>query len=273
MIYLKSYCYSAHEIPFIIANLDESKDYVDYLVLYEYSHTHTGIRKDYNIEKYLDTIPENLRKKLIYKKIDISDKIEYAYEDGPLIHQVNEPLMRSWFFNDSQFKLEDSDIIIDIDIDEIIYEEYYPKLIEFIKQYQCPVSLALNQFFYKHTYLWTDCNFNSPTIYTYGGVKNISHKVKEMKILHQRDLPKNISDKVGCHLSWTMPIDHMIKKFESYSHPENRKYSDITFLKDCIKNKKYFADPDRAFDIEELNINDCRIPKILQKDDIFDYLN
>lgn len=45
MLYLKSYCYSKHELPFIIANLDEGYNHIDKLILYEYNVTHTGKTK------------------------------------------------------------------------------------------------------------------------------------------------------------------------------------------------------------------------------------
>ena len=124
-LYLKSYCYSKHELPFVIANLQESYPFLTKLVLYEYNYTHTGVKKEYHMEKVLHLIPENLRAKLHYQKVDITNYVEYAYENGPLIHQVNEPIQRSWMFNDSNFKLQDTDIIIDHDIDEIIYQSSY----------------------------------------------------------------------------------------------------------------------------------------------------
>ena len=115
MLYLKSYCYSIHELPFIIANLQEGYNYIDKLLLYEYNYTHTGIKKNYELEKVLYLIPDHLRKKLYYEKFDITKYVEYAYEDGPLIHNVNEPIQRSIVFNDPNITLNDNDIIIDHD--------------------------------------------------------------------------------------------------------------------------------------------------------------
>ena len=64
MLYLKSYCYSKHELPFIITQLEESKEYVDKVCIYEYNYTHTGKKKEYEIEKVLHKIPKNLIEKL-----------------------------------------------------------------------------------------------------------------------------------------------------------------------------------------------------------------
>ena len=81
MIYIKSYCYSSHELPFVIANLEEGYDFIDKLILYEYNYTHTGTKKNYEMEKVIHLIPDKLKNKLDYKKIDISKYIEYAFEN------------------------------------------------------------------------------------------------------------------------------------------------------------------------------------------------
>jgi hypothetical protein len=263
MIYLKSYCYSDHELPFIIANLTEGFDYIEKLVLYEYNYTHTGVKKEYNVEKVLHLIPSNLRDKLVYKKIDISNYIEYAYDDGPLIHNINEPIQRSWFFNDDEFTLNDSDIIIDVDIDEIMYKNSYPLLIKELDEKNQPFSIKLNQFFFKPNYLWQSCNFSSPTIYRHGMVKN-NHRIKGLKIYNRRDLQLKSSQIYGCHMSWIMPIKYMIKKLHSYSHPEYRKYADEKVLQQAIDNKEYVFNKNKKFDILELKTDDTKIPVYLQ---------
>ena len=272
MLYLKSYCYSQHELPFIIANLQEGYDYIEKLVLYEYNFTHTGVKKEYEIEKVLDLIPKNLKQKLYYKKVDITNYVEYAYENGPLIHSVNEPIQRSWFYNDQNFNLQDDDIIIDHDIDEIIYKNSYRKLIDELNNRGTPLSIRLNQFFFKHNYLWTDCNFSSPTIYKYNMVKNIPRKVKGLSIKNLRDLSMKTSNIHGCHMSWIMPADYMVKKLHSYSHPEFRKYADKNLLQKAIDDKIYIFDASRPFNIDELNLNDEKIPEYLQKENIFNYI-
>lgn len=65
---MKSYCYSKHELPFIIANLNEGFEHIDKLILYEYNFTHTGLPKEYEIGKVLHLVPEHLKSKLLYKK-------------------------------------------------------------------------------------------------------------------------------------------------------------------------------------------------------------
>ena len=272
MIYLKSYCYSKHELPFIISNLIEGFEFIDYLVLYEYNYTHCGCSKNYELESILHLIPEELQSKLIYKKIDLTNVIEYAYNDEDLIHKINEPIMRSYFFNDDSIHLNDNDIIIDHDIDEIIYKDCYLKLINELSIKNKPLSIKLNQFFYKQNYLWTDCKFSSPSIYKYCMVKNINTNIKGLYIKHNRDLIDKTNNIYGAHMSWIMSPEYMIKKLHSYSHPKYRKYADINILNNAIINKQYIFDLNRAFNIDELNIDDIRIPIYLQTNNIFEYL-
>lgn len=273
MIYLKSYCYSGHELPFIIANLEEGYEYIDKYYLYEYNYTHCGRVKDYEILKLLDAIPEYLCDKLCYKAINFTEYMEDAYNNESLIHNMVEPIQRSWFFNDNDVELENSDIIIDIDCDEIIYRDAYKGLLLELDRKMRPLSIKLNQFFYRQNYLWTNCNFSSPSIYKYIMVKNINKKIKGLNIKNQRDL-SNKTDKIyGCHMSWIMPVNYMIKKLHSYSHPCYRKYADEKILQKAVEEKKYIFDLNRKFDIIELDMNDSRIPEYLQSDNIFEYLD
>lgn len=268
MLYSKTYCYSKHELPFVISNLIEGYDFIDKMYLYEYNYTQSGIQKEYEMEKVLHKIPNDLKHKLEYKKIDLSDIIEYAYNNEDVAHAVNERLQRSYFFNDS-INLNDDDIIIDHDVDEIIYRDYYSQLIDELHSVNCPLSIRLNQFFYKHNYLWTDCSFSSPTIYKYHMVKNNKTLVKGKKIQDLRGLSNKTKGIYGCHMSWVMPIDNMITKLHSYAHVKYRKFADKNVLQHAIETKQYIFDTRRKFTIEILDLKDSRIPTYLQKEVIF----
>ena len=74
MLYLKSYCYSQHELAFVIANLIEGWDYIEKLCLYEYNYTHTGCEKKYEDSK----INPDIQKIKIDRLIGIID-IENPY--------------------------------------------------------------------------------------------------------------------------------------------------------------------------------------------------
>ena len=270
MLYLKSYCYSQHELPFIIANLDEGFEYIDKLILYEYNFTHTGITKEYEIEKVLHLIPQHLQSKLVYKKIDLTQYIEYAINDENKCHQINENIQRSWLFNDKDIILHDDDIIIDIDIDEIIYKQCYLQLIKEIQNSNVPISIKLNQFFFKNTYLWSNLIFDAPAIYKYSMVKNIKKNVKGIQCKYQRYCNKKTLNIYGCHMSWVMPIDDMLKKIYSGAHTKYHHLGTREILEKAIEEKKYVFDLNRPFNIIELDIKDHRIPFTLQKNELFD---
>jgi len=273
MLYLKSYCYSKHELPFIIANLHEGFEYIDKLILYEYNFTHTGLPKEYEIEKVLHLIPEHLKSKLLYKKIDLKNYIEYAVNDENKCHQINENIQRSWLFNDVDIILHDDDIIIDIDIDEIIYKDCYKELILELNKANNPLSIKLNQFFFKNTYLWSNLIFDAPAIYKYGMIKNINKTVKGIKCKYQRYCSQKTFKIYGCHMSWVMPIDDMLKKIYSGAHTKYHNLGKREILEKAIEEKKYIFDLNRPFNITELDITDSRIPTTLQKTELFDYLS
>jgi len=273
MLYLKSYCYSKHELPFVIANISEGFDYIDKLILYEYNFTHTGLPKEYEMEKVLHLIPDHLQSKLLYKKIDLTKYIEYAVNDEATCHQINENIQRSWIFNDSEIVLQDDDIIIDIDIDEIIYRQGYSKLIAEMYRANTPISIQMNQFFFTHTYLWSNIIFNASAIYTYGMIKHDQRNIKGIRCKYQRYCPQQTSDIYGCHMSWVMPVDDMIKKIYSGAHTKYHHLGTREILEKAIQEKKYVFDLKRPFHIVELDLCDSRIPTSLQKPDLFDYLN
>lgn len=272
MLYLKSYCYSKHELPFIITNLYEGFNHIDKLILYEYNYTHTGLKKDYEIEKVFHLIPKELKSKLLYKKIDLTNYIEYAVNDENKCHKINENIQRSWLFNDKDIVLNDEDIIIDIDIDEIIYRYSYNDLILELNQNNNPISIKLNQFFFKNNYLWSNLIFDAPAIYKYKMVKNININIKGILCKYQRYCLKKTSKIYGCHMSWVMPVEDMIKKIYSGAHTKYHHLGKKDILEKAIKDKVYVFDLKRPFIIDELNINDDKIPLYLQKENIYEQM-
>ena len=83
---------------------------------------------------------------------------------------------------------------------------------------------------------------------------------------------KKTSKIYGCHMSWVMPIEDMIKKIYSGAHTKYHHLAKKEILKKAINDKVYIFDLKRPFIIDELNINDVKIPLYLQKEDIFDYI-
>ena len=103
-------------------------------------------------------------------------------------------------------------------------------------------------------------------------VKNRNNIIKGVKIKYLRDLQQKTTQIYGSHMSWVMPINNMIKKLYSSAHTKYRHFADKDILEKAINDKIYLFDTNRAFNINELELNDRRIPIYLQRDNIFDYL-
>ena len=212
MIYLKTYFYSEHEVPFLKLNLLEAYPYIDKFLICEYNFTHTGLKREYIWEKVKNQLPQDKMDKVQYIKGDMADIAKYAYNDGSTIHKINEPWMRGYFVK--VLNLKDSDIIFSVDADEIIYGDMYPELIESVKN-KGILRLKMNQFFYRVNYLWKDLIFKSSIVALY--------KVYKNRFPAQwRDAGPEYPRIVGCHFSWCMTVDQMLHKMECYSHPEYR---------------------------------------------------
>ena len=81
--------------------------------------------------------------------MDLNHYIKNYFNDEEKIHKFNEPIQRSWWLNDKSLNLDPEDIIIDIDVDEIIYGRTFDNLINEIEESTKPLSIKLNLFFYK----------------------------------------------------------------------------------------------------------------------------
>lgn len=247
--YLKTYFYSEHEYEFINANLRESLNHVDSMILCEYDIHHTGLKREMIFD--INRIDEDLRHKLEYYPCEVHGKetVE-AYDDEATIHRINEPVMRSYFTKLKDF--DKNDIIYSVDADEIIYERTYQKMNELVSE-RGKVRLLLHQFFYKKNYLWKNKVFASPGAFLYGATSP-----KYMN--NWRDDGMEPTFMCGAHFSWCMDVPTMIKKLHVYSHPRYRNCADEKLLTDAIENKTYPFDPSVKFEIEELDWDDMRIP-------------
>ena len=271
-VYIKSYCYSEHEIPFIIANLAENYSKITKFLLYEYNFTHTGLMKPYNLEKYLSEIPNNLREKLVYKKVDLNKYMKNYFNNEDKIHKYNEPIQRSYWLNDNSLKFNPEDIIIDIDVDEIIYGNTFDQMVDEIKISPNPLSIKLNLFFYKENYLWEGKEFSSPTIYKFKMIDGFINYFKDIKFCNMRNLKDKTKNIYGAHLSWFMPIEYMERKLLSYGHPKYRNIG-VKEIEKAIKLKKYPWE-NVEFNIKELNKSSKQIPSYFRQEiNFFDYLN
>jgi len=256
VIYLKTYFYVEHEIQFLIANLKEAYPHIEKFIINEFNRTHTGMpREMIGWDRLKAHIPDSLIDKVLYMPVDISRDVVAAYDDEETIHRVNEPVMRSIFMKNMAFN--DSDIIVSIDADEIIYGDTYPKIKEFLERQSC-CSLNLHQFFYKKTYLWKNKDFVAPTAAKYSYFKN-SYPC------NLRYEGQVLPGKSGCHFSWCMTVSEMIYKLHTYSHPQFRFCANEELLTNAINEKIYPFDLTEKFEIEELTDDSYIIPKSIKE--------
>lgn len=255
MIYLRTYMYVPHEVDLIIANLEECYEYIDKMIICEFDIHNTGEKRDFQFQHLKSMVPAHLRNKIDYHACEVFDLTSRAYDDEKTILKINEPVMRSYFTN--LYAFSDDDIIISVDADEILYGETIPYVLDQVES-NGTVALKMRQFFWKPTYIWKNKIFRLGIATKYGSIP-----VKFPS--DWRDIGILTDDFVGGHFSWCMDIDAMIHKLHTYGHPRYRFCAEKTLLETAIQNKEYPFDPNVAFDIEELAIDDSRIPKSISR--------
>jgi len=253
-IYLKTYCYAPHEIEFIKANLEECYPFIEKMIVCEFDVNHTGVKREYIFEDLKEKMPPEFRNKLDYHACTIVNDTVEAYNNESAIHRINEPVMRSWFTK--LYNFAPDDIIISVDADEIIYGEKMEYILGQVQRHGT-VRLKLQQFFYKKNYLWKNKDFVS-------AIASYYSRINPKYPNNWRDQGHTTDECVGCHFSWCMSSDEMVHKLHTYSHPSYRFCANKELLDDAIENKKYPFDKNVNFDIEELDVNDERIPKSLR---------
>ena len=252
MIYFRTIFSSPNEIKYLKLNLKESFDYIDRFIVCEYNRTHVGTERDLFFENYRGQFTEDENKKILYIGADISALVVDGRKDSALAHQ-NELIMRGYFA--SQINLNCKDIVFSVDADEIIFKQYYEPIIDRLENTYWPFSkslkLPMHQFFYRVNYLWEDFMFTHAVACKAIAFKNYPSQ--------WRDMGKEYSEIVGCHLSWCLSIDEMIQKLGMYAH--HHEYAHLAkreMLEDAVKNKKYPFEPTRDFRIRVLDINNDR---------------
>lgn len=243
-VFLKTYAYSAHEMKFVKLNIREALPYVDGVILCEFNRTHLGSEREYILHRYIDEFSPAEMKKLVYLRCDISKEVSPA-SDSDQVHK-NENLMRGYFVN--EVDLHPNDIVISVDADEIIFGQYYDRLIAQIGNRKQAIKLKLHQFFYKVNYLWVDETFIAPTI----ARASFYEKRYPGQWRYDGSLFPEI---VGAHYSWCMTVDEMIKKLQVYSHHyDYRHLADRHLLEQAIREKTYPFESSRRFKIRVLDM-------------------
>lgn len=241
-----------HELPYVLMNLSELRDISDIFLLTEANKTIAGEPRDF---EFLEVFEKNIASlygdKVKYIAMDMSEKMKYWNDNEEILHS-NEQLLRNNFVN--YYQIENNDIVISMDGDEVLYGSTKLKfLVIFLKMWKLSslsFTLGLNQFIYFVNLYWTDCNFYGPI-------------VAHAKFFQSQSNPqwryggKRIKKNLGCHFSWCLPEQEMLKKIMSYAHrKENEKFANIELLKRARNEYRYIFEPERPFNVEE--IKSCR---------------
>lgn len=250
-VYLKIIFSSLNELKYIKMSLQESKGYVDYVIVTECNRSHTGMVHEFlfaDILENTDTFSEEEKKRLIYIKGDLTNKV-YANATSKEEMHANETLIRGFFVK--QMKLKPWDIVVAVDADEIIYRRYWPEILNYFKWYKInpALFLELNTFFYRPTWLWENCGFRAPTacrVWRYWYKYPANWRYDGKKLGHT----------VGGHFSWQLTTDEMITKLKNYAHAaEYGHLAEEKILREAVRTKKYPFNPNVSFIIKELDIS------------------
>jgi hypothetical protein len=232
-----------NEFDILEIRLEELYDVVDYFVIVEGSHTHTGMDKRVN---FLDNIQR-------YSKY--MDKIKFSvtdipYPNGPKddmnINWIRENYHRDVIRNEiNKLQLEDHDIIVSSDLDEIVDSELLNKIRNKTIEIKDGIfyRLELDLYYY-------NIETKSPTkwyhskLFTYSTLKNTTDSLTRIRFINDGPNSSMLSN-AGWHLSSFGDKHAVYTKLGSIAEAPLDCVSNarnIEFLDEQIKNKRRFFD-------------------------------
>ena len=245
-IYLRLIVSSEYEKNFIISSAFESQGLIDGLIITEFNRTHTGEPREQIFSEIKSELEALVKTPIYYFFEDMSEVAKVSHEKSEYLH-FNEWYMRAAFLH--LMNLNDSDLVIAVDADEIIYRKTFEvlRIINMIIPGRVHLHLKLHQFFYKPDILWTKFSFWAPT-------------AASIRVLSKQEQPQwrytgfKYPFWAGCHFSWNMPISGMIRKLTTYSHSDlYKKFADPDILNAAISDLKYPFEPDRKVVLRKLS--------------------
>ena len=218
-------------------------DIVDYFLIVEADHTHTGNKKEWNFPEVLNSRLKNYSNKIKYHQMKV-DLEKAEAEKDPRYKSLKGPLAnagRSWkvenmqrnFIKDCYKKLTTSkdDIIIISDLDEIPSKEK----ISFIKSSDfeviAPVSFAQSLFYLNCNYLDLEQWIGSVAI-----TGQLIEKYEPQTFRDYKNRISRFSD-AGWSFSSFGGTKRIIEKLEAFGHVEYNleEYKDENHIKKCIQ--------------------------------------
>ncbi len=246
-----------NEFDMVKLRLYYLNDIVDHFIISESKYTYSGKLKPYYFDQIIDTIPEDIRKKIIrlkyepdISKLNFSNKLKsFDLNDGAwaLEHGQRNYITQ----NISDFSLDD--LIMVSDIDEIPNK----KIIQDLKlnsDLSIPCVFKCKMFYYNfHTFLhdeWLGTVFSTVDFCSRNGYMNLRNSESS------ENLYFNKIEDGGWHFSYFMDVENIMYKIDSFAHQEynNKLYNNEENIVKSIKQKKYIYD--KGYNFSNYNVED-----------------
>ncbi len=211
-IILKTIFTSQNELLYILAQMAELDKVVDRFVIVEPGFTHTGeVRKLIGLDALLINAG-SLAKKIEYIPVPPPKSLLPATQHESAAH-FNERITRGIFVDYVDLRI--GDVVISTDADEVLYEASVVSVLESRSFRVNPIAarkFKLHQFMYRDNLYADGFTFVGPVI---------SKAARYPRSLGYRDwryAGPEIAQHGGCHYSWCLPRDQLIKKVSAFAH-------------------------------------------------------
>lgn len=248
---------SSHELPFVRLNILESSPHVDRILICEADYSHVGHERELLFEKLLGTLNNNELRKVEYIPLRIGHQIDRKLRGAELFHSI-ERIIRDEFAR--IVNIHNSDFVVAVDADEIIYSDVYPMLKNMtlgkLGWKARSIRLKLHQFFFFLDYLWEGHLFDAPV------ATRASVFLSQNRPADWRYLGKTTKFHAGVHFSWVMNLDDMVSKLSRYAHNDLYGHlADEDLLLRAMKEKRYIFDSQVDFTIKEISYDNEIYPR------------
>jgi beta-1,4-mannosyl-glycoprotein beta-1,4-N-acetylglucosaminyltransferase len=222
-----------NELDLLNYRLNLLDDYVDYFVLVEATHTHTGKEKKlfYNenkelFEKFKDKIIHIIVHDFPYKYPDVDVKKNQQWE--------NENFQRNCIKRGiDKLTLHDNDLVVITDLDEIPNPEILNKIKENKKQITIS-SLKMDMYYYNLNCKTKINDWIFPKIISYKEFTKLDITIHDFRYKKIDNIIKN----GGWHLSFFGDKEFIANKIENYGHQEFNNDEILKNIEEKIKSKK-----------------------------------
>lgn len=227
-----------NEFDMLKLRLNYLNDVVDYFLICECNHTHSAIPKSYYLDEIIDSIPEDIRKKIIRIKYEVDGR--YYYNDAWRLESEHRSFIGK---NLNQF--QPSDIIMISDLDEIPKKEYLNEVFSAWNE----DSLYVGKFDMFHYNFTTCVSLNSWTGTILCSVKKCIELGSDVLHKNRGSNWYEIYENCGWHFSYFGDPEKIKLKIKSFAHQEinTNEYTNEEKILNSIKNKQCFYDENISF--------------------------